>query len=164
MTQFEGPFMENKSLNCGYVNEAFRRKRSIFYFRCSPLFLCHISITAGLFFKFGRRTERSHVAIECFLFWFLSFQEDTNFISHSEIRVLRTSFWMVNVVLKSASFAGQVCRSWTPLTVSYFNVLWRQNSRCCVYINSGHTIEEQPLTRVYLKYCAVQKCTLGFLC
>jgi hypothetical protein len=52
------------NVNCGYVNKAFTGRRRLSCFRCSPLFLCHISITTGLFVKFGVRTgKKGHVPV-----------------------------------------------------------------------------------------------------
>ena len=76
--------MENKGLNHPYMNKAFSHKVSRICFRCWSLFICHFCITTGLFVEWGSRIEKiKWIAVHYFFCEFVSFQEDTNLISHS---------------------------------------------------------------------------------
>lgn len=56
----------NKGLNHACVNKAFGHNASRFCLRC--LFICHISITTGLFVECGKRIEKKCVAVHYFFF------------------------------------------------------------------------------------------------
>ena len=82
-----------KGLNHPYMNKAFSHNVSRFCFRCLSLFICHFCITTGLFVEWGRRIEKKSGPLFIIsLCEFVSFQEDTNLISHSEIPVLGIRF------------------------------------------------------------------------